>query len=359
MRHSARWLILILAVWLLSTACTGQTAPTPTMTPQPTATAVPTKTPPPTATYTPTPSPTATATHTPMPTPTATATFTPTPTPLPELILGDRQTVEAGGFSFQPVEGYDMTLEEDSVFMADKTGAVIISMVGVPAAEVASLTAIEAVDQFLEDIAAQGNGQFVKGDAYSFMIGDVEGTAVDLTGQLFGSELEGQAVYAQPEEGHIFFALAIANLAADEAAWEMWGSPAFTAMLASVQFLPPPQPPSTGDSGGEGGTVTGPCPVATDLTYGYTEGNPIRVGGGSFDGPPRERAYLDNLRGPNGETVTYERVGSLPYGDTILDVYQVTYTGASVTLYLDEYSWRELQAPNGFTCAAAFPLSAP
>ncbi len=358
MRHPARWFVLILAALWLSTACAGQPAPTPTATPQPTATAVPTKTPPPTATYTATPSPTAAATNTPRPTPTATSTFTPTPTPLPELILGDRQTVEAGGFSFQPVKGYDMTLEEGSVFMVDETGTVIISMVGVPAAEAAGLTAIEAIDEFLEDIATQGNGQFVEGDAYSFMIGVVEGTAVDLTGQLFGSALEGQAVYAQPEEGHIFFALAVANLAANEAAWEMWGSPAFAAMLESVQFFPPPQPPSTGDSGGGGGVV-GPCPVATDPTYGYTEGNPIRVGGDSFSGPPRERAYLDNLRGPNGETVTYERVGSLPYGDTILDVYQVTYTGASVTLYLDEYSWRELQAPNGFTCAAAFPLSAP
>ena len=40
------------------------------------------------------------------------------------------------------------------------------------------------------------------------------------------------------------------------------------------------------------------CPVSADDTYGYEEGNPIRVGGDFFNGAAREREYLDTLRGP-------------------------------------------------------------
>ena len=33
-------------------------------------------------------------------------------------------------------------------------------------------------------------------------------------------------------------------------------------------------------------TSNGVCPISNDVTYGYTEKNAIRVGGGDFDGPP-------------------------------------------------------------------------
>lgn len=96
------------------------------------------------------------------------------------------------------------------------------------------------------------------------------------------------------------------------------------------------------------------CPISSDQTFGYAKENPIRVGGGSFVGPRRARAYLSNLRGPNGEEITYMRVGSLPSQGTILDAYAITVADKSVTLYVDQYSYVELVAPVGFTCAAAF-----
>ena len=46
-----------------------------------------------------------------------------------------------------------------------------------------------------------------------------------------------------------------------------------------------------------------------DATYGYTEDNPIMVGGG-VDGPKNERRYLNALAGPGGEVLRYERLGS-------------------------------------------------
>ncbi len=78
-----------------------------------------------------------------------------------------------------------------------------------------------------------------------------------------------------------------------------------------------------------------------------------------LEGPARERAYLDNLLGPNGETLSYERKRSFSSGDTILDEYHITGSGIDATLYLDEYSYTPPQAPVGFTCAGEFPLSAP
>lgn len=109
-----------------------------------------------------------------------------------------------------------------------------------------------------------------------------------------------------------FFTLAPGNTAQDEDSWINDGFSTFSAILDSIKFLDE-------DEVGEGA-----CPVSNDDTYRYTESNPIRVGGDWLEGPAREIAYLDALSGPNGEAVRYERTGSLPYGDTILDVYSVT-----------------------------------
>ena len=101
------------------------------------------------------------------------------------------------------------------------------------------------------------------------------------------------------------------------------------------------------------------CLVSSDKTYGYTQENPIKVGGDFLEGPARERAYLDNLTGPNGETISYNRTGSVDFGDTILDVFDITGLGKQITLYIDEYSFTEPLAPVGFSCLGSFSVSAP
>jgi hypothetical protein len=143
------------------------------------------------------------------------------------------------------------------------------------------------------------------------------------------------------------FGLGIANTERERKRWENEGSIVFTALIDSVTF-------STSSN-----SSSGTCAISTDSTYGYTKENPIKVGGGAFDGPPRERAYLDNLLGPKGEMITYERTGSIPFGDTILDIYEIKGLTKTITLYIDEYDYTEPQAPVGFTCVSAFPLSKP
>ncbi|MFZ0544822.1 MAG: hypothetical protein WAM60_05265 [Candidatus Promineifilaceae bacterium] len=126
--------------------------------------------------------------------------------------------------------------------------------------------------------------------------------------------------------------------------------PTTTPTLAPTVELPTSKPTTAASSSA--------CPVSGDSSYGYTQDNPIRVGGDAFGGPARARAYLDVLRGPEGQIVSYFRVGSLPTDETILDIYELTYEGldSPANLYVDEYSFSTLLAPVGFTCASAFPF---
>ena len=67
------------------------------------------------------------------------------------------------------------------------------------------------------------------------------------------------------------------------------------------------------------------CAVTADKTYAYSPDNPVRVGGGIADGPARARAYLEHLRGPDGQAITYSRLGPLERNGALLYTYEVRY----------------------------------
>lgn len=104
-------------------------------------------------------------------------------------------------------------------------------------------------------------------------------------------------------------------------------------------------------------TKSGSAEMNADSTYGYSEKNPIKVGG-ERNGPANERKFLNSLSGPNGEIVKYNRTGSCCHFETrnssfgmgMLDIFKVTYEGKkdTVTLYLNMYDEAELKAPVGF-----------
>lgn len=347
-------------------ACAGNMQPTATAVPQPTET--PSQTPTPVPTETPTPTATATQTNTPSPTPSPTPTSTPTPTQtptatptataVPEITLTDPIIVTNGKFSFQPAEGYESEVDNQVnyglVSMSDASGAIILTILGIPNAETAlgDKRDDELLEQLIADFVENVGGVYeLLGDSYPINVGTAEGISVAISGELFDKPFIGQAVFINPFDNLAFFAIALSR---DSEVWFTQGAPTFAAMMESVQF----QPSAAGETG-DNSEATSLCTISTDTTYGYTETNAILVGGDAFGGPPRERAFLDNLLGPNGEPVSYERIGSLPFNDTILDIYELTVGGKSVTLFVDEYNWSEPQAPVGFTCAAAFPLSPP
>ena len=107
------------------------------------------------------------------------------------------------------------------------------------------------------------------------------------------------------------------------------------------------------------------CAVAADKTYAYSPDNPVRVGGGITDGPARARAYLEQLRGPDGQATTYSRLGPLERNGVLLYTYEVRYPagansegGYGFVLYVDMSHVGLPQAPVGFTCVGRFPAAA-
>lgn len=105
------------------------------------------------------------------------------------------------------------------------------------------------------------------------------------------------------------------------------------------------------------------CAVAVEADYARTPENPARVGGSPLYGAARQRRYLESLRGPQGQPVTFKRLPGVdsPDGETIIDRYDVTYEGLekAETLFLDWYHYTDLRAPRGFVCGQAFNLGLP
>lgn len=97
-----------------------------------------------------------------------------------------------------------------------------------------------------------------------------------------------------------------------------------------------------------------------DNTYGYNQKNPVMVGGAlNSEGPVNERRFLNALAGPNGEEISYHRLGSCcdfstknsPFGGGgKLDRYSVSYDGIKepVVLYINMYDSDTLKVPTGF-----------
>jgi len=102
-----------------------------------------------------------------------------------------------------------------------------------------------------------------------------------------------------------------------------------------------------------------PIRVATSPTYGYTQKEPILIGGAFDNGVERSHKYLKTLRGPKGELIAYERRGSCcPFetknselGGGLLDAYELMYDGLSqpLVLYINIYDPGELLIPQGLT----------
>jgi hypothetical protein len=200
----------------------------------------------------------------------------------------------------------------------------------------------DVLNAYLGSLEKRG-WEFTKSEPVEIEIDHATGILVDLTSTAQSLNFEGQAVAVSLRPGFVLFGLGLFEVSANPEGWKNTGEDTFKTLMDSIKFT----------------EASGVCPISTDETYGYSEANPIKVGGDFISGVSRERAYLDHLRGPNGETLSYERQGSTMSGDVILDIYHITGSGVDETLYVDLYNFSELSAPVGFTCNGPFPLSAP
>ncbi len=207
---------------------------------------------------------------------------------------------------------------------------------------------MNSMENFLANIQKDME-DFEASESYTTEVAGASVLTADLNGNLFGESITGRITIVDPGNTRLILAFIIVMDPPTGPGWESEGEPVYTAVIDSLAFF------ETAAAAGEA------CAVSTDTSYGYSEDNPIRVGGQSFGGPARERAYLDTLLGPSGEEITYVRLGSVDHAETILDVYEITYSGlaAPIILYLDEYAFETLYAPAGFTCSSPFPVQEP
>lgn len=102
--------------------------------------------------------------------------------------------------------------------------------------------------------------------------------------------------------------------------------------------------------------------TASDPNYGFSEQSPVKVGGGFGSGSDLTYKYLNALRGPAGETIRYDRVGTCcpfkspnsPFGgEALLEVYQVTVPGLGSPrrLYFNWYDSGDVLIPAGLSAA--------
>jgi hypothetical protein len=268
-------------------------------------------------------------------------TATLVPTSIPEIDFGNMTFFEVvENFTISIPYPYLYEVQRNIIIIANEERSLFISFAGDNGG---SLSLDEIINDYLGSLEARG-ASFEKSQPHKITIDGFEGIAVNIVGKLGnGIPVEGKAIAVLNTSGIFVFGLATTDTTYGKDLWEDEHQFVFDKLIESIEFL----------------DASGSCIVSTDNTYGYTESNPIKVGGSGFDGPSRERAYLDNLLGPNGESLSYERQGSLMAGDVILDAYSVTGSGINETLYIDMYNFEELHAPVGFTCKGEFPLSAP
>ncbi|QRN82179.1 hypothetical protein JR338_06940 [Chloroflexota bacterium] len=103
------------------------------------------------------------------------------------------------------------------------------------------------------------------------------------------------------------------------------------------------------------------CQISEDPTYGYSENNPILLGGGSLQAIDRKMEYLNNLLGPNQELVMATRLRSFMVENLLVEEYELTYVGLDepVIIYLNTGVWSPIAAPIGFICKQPFPQDEP
>lgn len=277
----------------------------------------------------------------------------PSPTPEPPFKLGALVEVADGGFAYPQVLAIQ---GQQGAFTELQQGA-RVSLSSPNQDLLFSLTSEqtepgEDAQDCLERVLlgmAQDIDQFVPSKPSPHQLGEDEALRVDFTGKLFEQPISGSLLLSIPQDGRCFTAIGLSVGAEPNTRWQALGQPLFDALLAGLRFFEMEQAPA--------------CPLASDPNYGTSQELPIRVGNTNlYDGAAREEAYLQTLRGPNGELVRYERLDALMLADqSILDVYQVSYDGLEkpLTLYLDMYSYEMLLLPQGFTCAEPFPLEAP
>jgi hypothetical protein len=264
--------------------------------------------------------------------------------PLPDEVLpGDSVRIPAGGFSFTTVQGYETSPGGKEASIQHASGDVLVNL-GVRPLET-NETPAEALQAFLDSIKKDVS-DLETGEIHPAAAGGQAGVEASLSGTFYPGKVQGSALAVPAGHDNIFIALGFGK---DEGKnlWEAQGQQVYQSIIDSLAFFPP--------------EIVSACTVSTDPTYGLTPENPILIGGEVDEGLQREKAFLDNLRGPNGEAVRSYRMVTTNVNGLIVDIYLVTYEGLAdpVELFLTSYEYNDPTAPLGFICGNVVPFGEP
>jgi hypothetical protein len=283
------------------------------------------------------------------PTSYSTPTHEPTKTIPPYTpVLGETQLLPAGGFSFKLIKDFLTYMNGTYLVTFDKNEFTFINVYGITNYYMANLGIEDFMENYLSGYQAQ-DGDFELSDAFPIDVSGVQGETMYVTGTVNGYPIKGQAFIVIPNDYQCLYGFAYSVTTVDNEKWKNDGSKIFSDLLNSIEFIDWQY------------TNKSACPVSTEIDYGYSEFNPIKIGGGNLTGQKRIYEYLTNLRGPNNEIATFQRVEIFPYDDNTLDVYEITFNGGEsiTTLLIDEYHYDKLSAPMGFICLEPITLESP
>ncbi len=262
-------------------------------------------------------------------------------------VKGSVFEVVQGGYSFEAPAGSDVSITASGALISALDSSLLFSLNGINAMS-NEKSDEEILDTLLTSLFSGEQSSYKQSELISSSVEGYEGAAYDFTGKFLGSQVEGRALVIKPEAKRYVSIIGMALVEEKPDLWKTTGKDAFNYLLSRYQILP-----------AEALASAELCPISPNANYGFYPDEAVKVGGGLLSGPLRERAYLDNLLGSNGEPVTYEWVRSVETPDSIVDEYTLTVGEKTITLYLDQYSFGIINAPRGLGCMGAFPISEP
>lgn len=262
-------------------------------------------------------------------------------------VKGSVFEVVQGGYSFEAPAGSDVSITASGALISALDSSLLFSLNGINAMS-NEKSDEEILDTLLTSLFSGEQSSYKQSELITSSVEGYEGAAYDFTGKFLGSQVEGRALVIKPEAKRYVSIVAMALVEENPDLWKTTGKDAFNYLLSRYQILP-----------AEALASAELCPISPNANYGFYPDEAVKVGGGLLSGPLRERAYLDNLLGSNGEPVTYEWVRSVETPDSIVDEYTLTVGEKKLTLYLDQYSFGIINAPRGLGCMGAFPISEP
>jgi hypothetical protein len=247
--------------------------------------------------------------------------------------LPPQRNLEHGGFVFVAPEGYSLEYYPGIVFINDPEEYLFLSLGG--GYETVAVIPAEIIRQTVDSLTGDMD-ELNTAEPVEVSVAGHSGLAVSFQGVEDDRPVEGQVLYVLLENQQSFTMIGIG----ERDIWIEQGQALFTQVLDELAFF-------------EATPLTNGCPVTRDPDYGYSPDKPIRVASVVQDqiGPLAD-FYFEFLRAPGDQPVSTSLIGSLPVEDSMLDIYQVTYEGASqpVELYVDEYHAGQLMLPVGFEC---------